>query len=378
MDNRVIIIGPAHHNTLGVIRSLGKMGLKDRIQVILRGSENCAFTRTKYVRTNNFYFCNDYVHSIEILLSLSPQHNEPKPIVICCSDSAISEVDQRYDTLSKWFILPNAKSQQGEITRLLEKNNQIFEAKRLGLNIPETLTYYKGKSIEWSQYPCIIKPLDIHVGGKSDIIICKDADELHNAIANLASSIVIIQPFIEKALEFQIIGCSLGDRIVTPGYTQIIRQPYNTNTGYLVFDSLNKLNFNVKQVADFIISLGYVGLFSVEFIRDKSGKDYFLEINMRNDGNAYCVTASGCNLPFIYYKYMADGNIPSINNKINRTYLIPDFIDLTEARRQRVPMSTWISQFLSADAHTLLDWSDMGPFCFEIRKEVRRFIRKFF
>lgn len=43
----------------------------------------------------------------------------------------------------------------------------------------------------------------------------------------------------------------------------------------------------MNTVRYFIRDLGYSGLFSLEFIRDKSGKDYFMELNMRNDGNAY-------------------------------------------------------------------------------------------
>ncbi len=44
-----------------------------------------------------------------------------------------------------------------------------------------------------------------------------------------------IQEYIEKKMEFQLIGCSLekGEKIIIPGFTQIIRQPDNTNTGYL-------------------------------------------------------------------------------------------------------------------------------------------------
>jgi len=377
MDNRVIIIGPAHHNTLGVIRSLGKAGLKEKIQVILRGDVNCAFTKTRYVKSDNYYFCRDYIHAMDLLLELKPKKEEPKPVVICCSDVAISEVDQRYDTLSVYFHLPNAKHKESEITRLLEKATQISIAKELGLLVPETMTYHKGDKLVWDKYPCIIKPLDIHVGGKADILICKDAHELQSTISQLKNSVVfIIQPYIEKSLEFQIIGCSLGDRIIAPGYTQIIRQPYNTNTGYLVFDSLSKLDFNINKVSDFVASIGYTGLFSVEFIRDKSGNDYFLEINMRNDGNAYCVMAAGCNLPLIFYRYMSAGDIPSAEISIKRTYLIPDFIDLTEARRQKVNMISWLRQFVTADAHTLLDWTDIKPFLFELKKIVKRYIRK--
>ena len=39
------------------------------------------------------------------------------------------------------------------------------------------------------------------------------------------------------------------------------------------------------------------------FVRDNEGNDYFLEINMRNDGNAYCVTSAGVNLPYIWCYY---------------------------------------------------------------------------
>ena len=41
----------------------------------------------------------------------------------------------------------------------------------------------------------------------------------------------------------------------------------------------------------------------MEFLRGKDGKDYFMEINFRNDGNSICVTASGMNLPYIWYLY---------------------------------------------------------------------------
>ena len=62
----------------------------------------------------------------------------------------------------------------------------------------------------------------------------------------------------------------------------------------------------IEKVEKFIREIGYKGLFSVEFIRDAVGNDYFLEINMRNDGNAYCVQCAGVNLPNIWYKYAAN------------------------------------------------------------------------
>ena len=41
----------------------------------------------------------------------------------------------------------------------------------------------------------------------------------------------------------------------------------------------------------------------MEFLRGKDGKDYFMEINFRNDGNSISVTEAGVNLPYIWYAH---------------------------------------------------------------------------
>lgn len=132
----------------------------------------------------------------------------------------------------------------------------------------------------------------------------------------------------------------------------------------------------MSLVDKFINEIGYTGLFSMEFIRGKDGRDYFLEINMRNDGNSYCVTAAGCNLPFAFYQYMASGSRMSFSKHVRRTYLIPDLIDLSVARQQGVPLWKWIFQFMTANAHTLFSWRDMGPFLYSIKPYIRKNIRK--
>ena len=59
----------------------------------------------------------------------------------------------------------------------------------------------------------------------------------------------------------------------------------------------------LQKCISFIREVGYTGLFSMEFLRDKYGNDYFMEINFRNDGNAISVTEAGVNLPYIWYAY---------------------------------------------------------------------------
>lgn len=61
--------------------------------------------------------------------------------------------------------------------------------------------------------------------------------------------------------------------------------PYYTEEEHHRHDVIESLNINLSKVNDFIKRIGYSGLFSVEFLRGQDGNNYFLEINMRNDGN---------------------------------------------------------------------------------------------
>lgn len=213
MDNRAFVIGGVHHNILGIIRSLGKKGLKNSLFAIVVGQRASFLEKSKYINQNNIFYVDSYVRVTDTLFEFRPRNGEPKPVVICCGDTAISKLDAEYDRLSPYFLLPNAKHKQGEITRLLEKNTQVEIAKNVGFNVPETHLYDKrndNSSFNWKLFPCIVKPLDILLGGKSDICICKDEEELKNTISNDRVKSVIIQPFIDKLFEFQIIGMAMG------------------------------------------------------------------------------------------------------------------------------------------------------------------------
>ena len=179
-------------------------------------------------------------------------------------------------------------------------------------------------------------------------------------------------------MEFQLIGCSLnaGESILIPGFTKILRQPKNTNTGYLCYSPIEKLEFDKDAVEKFIRRIGYSGLFSVEFIRAKDGTDYFLEINMRNDGNAYCVKSAGVNLPYIWAYYQAFGVMPDTPTSFSKPiYFIPDFNDLKVALKQD-GLLRWLRDFKNAQSHSIYNKNDMGPFRFEFFRQVKRVIMR--
>lgn len=375
----VIVIGGLHHNTLGVIRSLGEDSeMQINIKVLLVGrinQEKNIISESKYINKQNIYYVECDTDIPEWLLNNEPT-NEIQSVVICCSDGSAEQVISNYDRLKKWYHLPSVNF---DITKLMSKITQDELASECGFFVPKWEVVKKGETTNWSIFPCITKPeKSVQGKGKGDIHIASSREELDAYLEEIEAEYVQIQEYLEKDFEYQLIGCSLnyGKHLIIPGYTKILRQPPNTNTGYLVLSPIENLNYNAEVVERFLSAIGYNGLFSLEFIRDKKGRDYFLEINLRNDGNAYCVQTAGVNLPIIWCKYAISGEVPTSKESISKSvFFIPDFIDMKPGIKKE-GFFGWIYQFFTAKSHSLFNLRDMGPFIYELKRRIRVYMRK--
>ena len=137
----VIILGGNHHNTLGVVRALGQAGLSRNIKLIMVNDKPDFVSKSKYIKRPNYRRVADESGIAQALDNL--KYNNGKPVIICCGDSLSSYVDRHYDELSRRFTLPNAKNEQGEITRLMSKEVQMKYAELLGIDVPKSLTFSK-------------------------------------------------------------------------------------------------------------------------------------------------------------------------------------------------------------------------------------------
>ncbi len=355
-----IIIGGDHHNTLGVLRSLGGRGVRCNL-VIVPSSGHSYVSKSKYAKSAALL--NDLKELIPYLINYQ---SATKPVVFCCSDPVASVIDSNYDVLKDKFHIPFSSCGAGYLSFIMNKKNMAKIALECGL--PTPISWY---SVKDAKFPCFIKPLISKEGSKSDICICRSARELylHVQSPHIASNFQI-QQYIEKDFEFQLIGCSLdgGNQVFIPGISYIIRSSETSNTGYLKYISKDLFQFNYySQTIDFIRRIGFSGLFSVEFIRDKSGNDYFMEINLRNDGNAICATAAGANLHYLWYKFNAENFIPQDCTILKREVFVqPDFDDMFLAKRGEITWIEWIKTWCSADCHMEFDKRDIVPFFWRI------------
>lgn len=368
----VVVIGGMHHNTLGVIRSLGEeRSARMQIKVLIVG-ENVTrpniIEKSRYVKKGNI----DYVKSEQEIFGWlrKLQEDKKKRVIICCSDGTAEAVIRRQDELKDWYYTPSTIM---DIGALMSKDVQGKIALDCGLKIPVGKIFDRKSPVDWNIFPCITKPLkSVEGAGKADIHIARNKEELDSFLRETSAQYIQIQQYIAKSMEFQLIGCSLnaGQKIIIPGYTKIIRQPANTNTGYLLYSPIHNLHYDLTPAEVFLRKIGYSGLFSLEYIRDDKGEDYFLEINLRNDGNAYCVKSAGINLPYLWCYYNVYHTLPDVKYTFEKpVFFIPDFLDLKMGIKS-VGLLGWLREFIQAKSHTLYNYRDMKPFIFEVYKHI--------
>ncbi len=374
-SDKVYVFGGNHHNTLGVIRSLGQKGISSVLLLVDDNTKRSHYVGKSRYLSEKYLFtsCRD---AVEFLMN--QERDDGKDVIICCSDSASSAVDMEYDTLSKSYYIPNCLM-QGEITRLMSKEVLAEEAKKYGLNVPQTWLSYYGTIPDGITFPCIIKPLFSKDGSKNDISVCNNLEELTQYFDNEHCDALQIQAFIVKDFEYQLIGCSIsgGNEIVIPGVSKVIRPSKTSNTGFLYYDSLDD-SYPIDEVKRMLKGMHYSGLFSAEFLRDKNGKDYFMEVNFRNDGNAISVTAAGVNLPYIWYcSAKGASNIP-INEEIHPVYVMPEFDDLVHVFHHNITFKTWLKDMKRADCYMEFDKHDLKPYLYRVRDFWCLLINKMF
>lgn len=373
-QNKVIVIGGNHHNTLGVVRSLGYKGLRPLV-VVVTDHKKPYVCQSKYVQ--QYEILSSASEIVEYLLKKKNNHGT-KPVVVSCADFVTAVLDSHQDQLSAFYHLPVGK---GNVVQMMDKDTMARIANECGIDTPRNLTLDEVSFSYNKRY--IFKPLRSIEGSKADIAVIGSREELDSFISSSHCDNLQIQEFVEKELEFQLIGCSLngGETVIIPGASIILRQPENTNTGFLKYVSIDELQYDgMHACRKFIQTIGYSGLFSLEFLRGKNGKDYFMEINMRNDGNSICVTAAGVNLPYIWYCHSLGSEdwIQEASRTVRNTIVMPEFDDFVNVLKRKISLCQWIKDIRKTDCFMEFDKTDKKPFYVGLRQQIANYCKLVF
>ncbi len=369
--NKAIVIGGEHHNTLGVVRSLGEQGIEVYLISISEGYSYVS--KSKYLRKSWITTENGI---IKILVN---EFNDEKykPIIIPTSDTAVKIIDSNLDRLKDKYILSNAENMKGRIVNLMNKRTMNQIAHDSGLNVPKFWkvlldqdSYVIPKDII---YPCIVKPLVSVDGTKLDIARCNTELELVECLNRLKKKYkrIMIQEYIQKDVEIGLIGCVTANKkeIVIPGVIKKIRE-YPMESGSASFAEISN-DFSIidlNNVYTFLHNLGYIGIFDMEFLY-ADGKVYFIEVNFRNGGNGYSLTKAGVNIIYYWYIEATGFDTYSMRKIISKDLkFMMDTRDVRHVLNGDLKLIKWIKDLLSTKAFLFFNIRDLRPFAYKIIK----------
>lgn len=371
-DRKYIVFGIDHYNPLGIIRSLGKEGIKPDY-ICIKGKAPVA-SSSKYI--DKLWIVDDYRAGCEILLNEYNNYDKQSlPIVITTDDEQAEEMDLHYSDYINKYIFFNA-GEDGKITKYIDKYNILQLAKKHGLKTLETYTVKRGTVLDHLPYPIITKSISPNVGGwKSDVFICENEEELRLAYEKIQAPQVVLQHYIDKKNECALQGFSVnrGNDLfigVAMDWKYLIKgyySPYHNVYSFKEPEIQRKLNSMLKEI-------GYEGIFEIEFLIDQDCTYYFSEINFRNSPWSYAAYVAGMNIPYLWAQSMIGGKIPENAYKVIKEPFdsMCEPVDYQKRVVERgYSQSDWIEDFKRAKCKYFYDKDDPAPFFVMIENNLK-------
>lgn len=369
MENKhALVIGGSHYNTLWVVRSLGLVGYTTTL-IILDDIKSRSFVqKSKYVKKSFV------VSSCDEILGILLNFDFGRKISIFSSNDKVSDfLDKNYSVLRDKFYIPNCGDKNGLLSKWMDKRIMNEVAKRSGFNIPwsKERSILNNMDLEDIQYPCIIKPLKSSKGNKTDFNICNSKDELSLSLNRIKETCqdVLVQEYIKPDFEISILCMrhrKAGINLI-PGL--LVKSKTCTSIHNLGMPAYAYVQKDIKPYIDsdvvnkFLDEIDYDGLYSIEFFVSK-GITYFLEINLRVDGDLFVYTQSGVNMPYCWDQLNLGNSIINLQLEVqNKTYGMTE-ISYIKYLDWKHPIEA-IKDWYRTDCYSIFSWSDMKPFIYK-------------
>lgn len=355
-----IILGNDHTNSLGVTQSLGSRNV--RSYAYLWGTKTGIVPSSRY--NCKTIYCDTPQQCIDKIILEHPQGG----VLYACCDEAAYIIDINKGRLKDHFYFQGVNN----VESIYVAQNKIYQtslAKKSGFDVPMSFVIEQREHIPDNlNFPMLIKPLVSMEGRKSDILICQDYDSLLNSVdkALETSHKLLLQSYIDKDFDYTIVGLSKsnGEIFIPAIVKKNILYPLNVGLeSDVTVYSFDRFTFDTTPIKNYITEIGYVGLFSIEYMHSKQdGKFYFIESNLRHDGITPAVSKAGVNLAHMYYLDMQGIEYEDVDfNNISYRVLWENH-HLQSLKHHDITLSKWIDDIIKTDAFLFYSSKDVRPF----------------
>jgi predicted ATP-grasp superfamily ATP-dependent carboligase len=219
--------------------------------------------------------------------------------LMALDDSAVWLCDRAAAGLGLPVI--GATGEQAELA--LDKRRQIELARAAGLPVPPTHVFEAPEeALALDTFPLVLKPalaLEEHDGrlGKGSAKVCADRDELSAAVAGWAGrGPILSQPWIAGTGE-GLFGIAAGGETLHWSAHRRLRMVNPQGSGSSACASAVPDPALIAGGARMMAAGGWDGLFMLEFLRDRAGAPWFMELNGRTWGSLALARRLGLEYP---------------------------------------------------------------------------------
>ena len=384
----VVVLQSEHHGGLGIVRSLGRLGIP--IYCVDAARWQPAFS-SRYCR-GSFVGNIDRgtpAESVSSLLEVGRKLGA-RPILIPTTDQGAMWVSEHAVALGSEFRFP---CQDSTLVRLLCDKSRMQElARRTGVPIARSVVPRSNEDVEefleTATFPVVVKATDADrlralAGGTKFVIHSKrELREIYAKAGDHKDPNLLIQEFIFGE-DWMFDGYFDESSRCVFGMTgkKIRRFPVNTGVTSL---GVCVRNETVKRITiEFMKAIGYQGIVDIGYRRDQRDGQYkVLDVNPRIGCTFRLFTATnGMDVARALYLHLTGQAVASAQAADGRKWLVEDF-DLFSALRswcdRTLTVKDWITSFSGVQEAACFALDDPLPFllmpiadCHELYRWIR-------
>lgn len=363
MKEYIVLVTKEHYNPLGIVRTLGEAGIQP-IVVAVKG--NLKFVgQSKYVKQK--FYVDSTKDGIELIFEKFAKNKKEKSFILTGDDVTVSLMDMYYDKLKDYFYFYNA-GVSGRISYYMNKDAMINLVKKYDIQVAKTWKVNVGEIPKDIVYPIMTKAINSMSKEWKDIVyICHNDMELANAFNHMKSKQVLIQQYIEKIDEISFDAFSVNggkDCFVVMEANQIYNIPDKYSPYWSIKNSKNTEMQN--KISKVIEEIGLEGIFEFEFIKDKDGNLWFLEINFRNTALGYATTVAGMPQVVYWCESMEKGFIDKKKYykeiPVGLTAMAECFDYDVRVKTGIISKEDWLKEYMTTECKMYMGRDDFEPF----------------
>lgn len=368
---------------LAVIRALGAMGVP--IIAVHYASSDMGYL-SKYAKEKVYAPHPEKAEDQFIDLLIRCAAHFGGGLLIPASDETLTTVSRHKDLLEQHYIVACT---EWKITELfIDKRYSYALADAVGVPAPKTVVPRSIAGLkryaQTIQYPCLIKPRQSHRYYelfKTKMVRVDNLDQMVAAYQQAADAglEVMLQEIIPGDDSHVVNYNSYfwnGEPLVEFTAQQIRKAPPEWGSPRVVMSK--DIPEVIEPGRSILRAMGFYGYSCTEFKKDpRDGVYKLMEVNGRHNRSSILAVRCGLNFPWLQYKHLVRGELPSPSHYRTGVYWIMLDKDVRCSakyyRKERYPLFQYFRPYFRPHVFDVFDWKDPKPFvrlCIHLAKKA--------